>query len=194
MLGCPNHPDRYVLFRGLCKPCYMKEWRSGNIESYPKKQRIYTKAPVKYAECHPDRVAKCRGLCGSCYGKYLSDSNPSIKERIKATNKRCRDNNKMRDPSGFSAKHRNRTLRGRYGIDQSTYNALLERQGGVCAICGITPKPPGRIRHALCVDHCHSTGAVRGLLCHGCNKDVSVVDRGNEYVEKLRAYINGHLV
>jgi hypothetical protein len=54
-------------------------------------------------------------------------------------------------------------LKRRYGISRADYAALLARQGGVCAICG---KPPEK---TLCVDHCHSTGRIRGLLCRKCN-------------------------
>ena len=42
------------------------------------------------------------------------------------------------------------------------YEALKESQGGACAMCGVVP---GR----LFVDHDHKTGAVRGMLCPGCN-------------------------
>lgn len=44
------------------------------------------------------------------------------------------------------------------------YEALLQQQGGVCAVCGAPPN--GR---RLDVDHEHETGEVRGLLCSGCN-------------------------
>jgi Recombination endonuclease VII len=54
-------------------------------------------------------------------------------------------------------------LQRRYGISREEYAALLARQGGVCAICG---KPAEK---TLCVDHCHSTGKIRGLLCRKCN-------------------------
>jgi Recombination endonuclease VII len=54
-------------------------------------------------------------------------------------------------------------LKRRYGISRADYAALLARQGGVCAICG---KPPEK---TLCVDHCHLTGRIRGLLCRKCN-------------------------
>jgi hypothetical protein len=52
-------------------------------------------------------------------------------------------------------------LRRRYGITAEEADALLEGQGGVCAICKVAP--------AGHVDHDHATGAVRALLCFNCN-------------------------
>jgi hypothetical protein len=53
----------------------------------------------------------------------------------------------------------------KYGIAPSRYFELFNAQGGVCAIC----REPPATKFALCVDHCHATGAVRGLLCKVCN-------------------------
>lgn len=52
----------------------------------------------------------------------------------------------------------------KYGLTHDEYQALLEAQGGVCAICG-----NGAQQRSLAVDHDHETGAVRGLLCDRCN-------------------------
>ena len=67
---------------------------------------------------------------------------------------------------------RNTSLRATYGITLDEYNLMLDLQGGVCAIC----KQPERRKHPrtsdpmlLAVDHCHSTGKVRSLLCSTCN-------------------------
>ena len=46
-------------------------------------------------------------------------------------------------------------------INEDTFSALFAAQDGKCAICGATG--------GLLVDHDHSTGLVRGLLCHRCN-------------------------
>jgi DNA repair exonuclease SbcCD ATPase subunit len=56
----------------------------------------------------------------------------------------------------------------RYGISLEEYRAKLEEQGGCCAICGTSHSEHSRMK-TLVVDHCHKTGKVRGLLCHGCN-------------------------
>ena len=54
-----------------------------------------------------------------------------------------------------------------YGLTSEQYDALLERQGGRCAICRARPKSK-----RLAVDHDHQTEEVRGLLCSRCNHDL----------------------
>ena len=63
----------------------------------------------------------------------------------------------------INPRRRGAHFQSRYGISRADYDALLKRQGGVCAICA---KPSKR---TLCVDHCHVIGTIRGLLCHNCN-------------------------
>jgi len=64
-----------------------------------------------------------------------------------------------------SSKKGNRTqVLKKFNLTAEQFNKLLEEQGGVCAICR---QPPAR--RALCIDHDHKTGRVRGLLCGVCN-------------------------
>ena len=56
-------------------------------------------------------------------------------------------------------------LKRKYGMTIEQYDAMLEAQGGGCFICG---RPP-REDISLHVDHDHSTGKVRGILCFCCN-------------------------
>ena len=56
-------------------------------------------------------------------------------------------------------------LQYKFGITLEQYELLLKEQGYSCAIC---KKPSTRKR--LAVDHCHTTGKVRGLLCSHCNQ------------------------
>ncbi|MAE81456.1 MAG: hypothetical protein CMB80_01880 [Flammeovirgaceae bacterium] len=71
----------------------------------------------------------------------------------------------------YRKKHPDRTkrtnLKVKYGISLEEYNDMKERQQGKCAICG---KHEDSLKKSLCVDHCHSTGVIRGLLCDTCNK------------------------
>lgn len=49
---------------------------------------------------------------------------------------------------------------------------LKEEQGNRCAICGTHADdiPHANFKHnPLVIDHCHTTGKVRGLLCPTCN-------------------------
>lgn len=56
---------------------------------------------------------------------------------------------------------KNRRLLYKYGIDLDTYNNMLDSQDKKCVIC--------KQKLFLYVDHDHSTGKVRGLLCGQCN-------------------------
>jgi hypothetical protein len=56
-------------------------------------------------------------------------------------------------------------LRRVFDLTGAEYQALLDAQGGGCALCGRAP----RVGRSLHVDHNHETGAVRGLLCFRCN-------------------------
>lgn len=58
-------------------------------------------------------------------------------------------------------------LKATYGITPTQYESLLKQQGGKCAICA-AKKPGGRTKMFF-IDHCHTNGNVRGLLCMRCN-------------------------
>ncbi len=90
-------------------------------------------------------------------------------------------NDKVRDTYD-PEKRKNYHLKHLYGITLEDYNEKLERQGGGCAICGI--KIPGGNGKHFYVDHNHTTGQVRDLLCHNCN---FVIGYAKEDIEILRA-------
>ena len=65
-----------------------------------------------------------------------------------------------------SGRSRELHLRRKYGITVADYDAMLESQGGTCALCDATPETQrARYTTYFHVDHCHDTGRVRGLLC-----------------------------
>jgi hypothetical protein len=61
-------------------------------------------------------------------------------------------------------------LRRDFGITAKQYDAMLQAQDGLCAVCGKpeSVKQKGKVQR-LSVDHCHKTSKVRGLVCNACN-------------------------
>lgn len=74
------------------------------------------------------------------------------------------------NPGRHSANSRRSALLRDFALTPEDYAALLIEQGGVCAICSA---PPGT--RSLCVDHDHTTGAIRGLLCGPCNRGIGLL-------------------
>lgn len=75
----------------------------------------------------------------------------------------------------------------RYGLPRAEYERLHRAQKSRCAICGAKATK----RKVLCVDHCHRTNKIRGLLCKACNtglgffKDrVGNLQRAVQYLEQ----------
>lgn len=72
----------------------------------------------------------------------------------------------------------------RYGVTQEQYEEMLTAQKNSCAICGTERS---QIKRELDIDHCHSTGEVRGLLCPPCNRAVGYFEKyGVELIKYLR--------
>lgn len=83
-----------------------------------------------------------------------------------------------------------------YGMTLEGYGLLFEQQGGQCAICGtdnpgINPRTKRRMV-AFCVDHDHKTGAIRGLLCLGCNLALGHVECNRAFLDGAGAYLKRH--
>lgn len=74
--------------------------------------------------------------------------------------------------------NRNFLMQRRYGIDVSTFEKMRDAQGGLCALC--------RKRKAKHIDHDHTTGSVRAILCFKCNNGLGEL---GDSVDRLRAAI-----
>ena len=67
----------------------------------------------------------------------------------------------------FKGYKRKCNLKKLYGINVEEFDAMVSRQGGLCAIC--------RIGKATNTDHSHATGLVRGILCNKCNLGIGLL-------------------
>lgn len=93
---------------------------------------------------------------------------------------------RTKDMPGERLKRRSQRLKTRYDITQSEYDDLLDKQGGVCAVCGDNPT------HDLRVDHDHESGAVRGLLCHRCNLGIGYVQDSPARARAMADYLEAN--
>lgn len=74
-------------------------------------------------------------------------------------------------------------LKRNYGITKADYNHFLKIQNNQCAICKVE-----FINIKICVDHCHDTKKVRGLLCHNCNVGIGNLRHNSEFLRKAALY------
>lgn len=80
-------------------------------------------------------------------------------------------------------KSRARAYKAKYNITIEDYNILFDKQKGNCAVCN-----EQFIGHAD-VDHNHTTGKVRGLLCHNCNISLGHYEKNKDLFE---VYLNDY--
>jgi hypothetical protein len=85
------------------------------------------------------------------------------------------------------------SLRKRFGLTTEEYNILLERQNGTCAICRAVEVDRSKFGKSknLCVDHCHATGRIRGLLCRKCNGALGGMQDSPELLRRAIHYLEG---
>ena len=186
--GC----NRKYYGRGYCHLHWNRIRRTGNVGTA--EALIQQRRPCSFGGC--EQLQRGNGLCGGHYqqqrlGKALVPLRPRWKSttRDEHGRKRCSGCTAWLDVAAFypSPKNtdglttyckrcdRNARLLRNYGITLAQYEAMLEAQGGTCAICGGAPKDGPSLHvdhdHACCPARKKSCGqCLRGLLCEDCNR------------------------
>jgi hypothetical protein len=143
-----------------------KLWRASNVE----KIREYVKA---YREKHGSSI----GLNQKRY-VYSEKGLATIQK-----NKLSQDRYRRANPGVFREKA------WKYaGINLSVegYNQMFLGQEGRCAIC---ERHQSDCKKALAVDHCHTTGKVRGLLCNSCNAGLGFLKDDAGLIKRVLDYL-----
>lgn len=175
------HPERVHAAKGMCYECYTR--------GMPRAKR---------ASCHPGRIAQTNGLCKSCYDKWLRSVNPDYQRRQTEITKRwCEINReylarKSREYSARPSTKKRDLVNERvsslaaFGLTLDDEVVILDSQNGGCAICG---GPSGR-KGRFDIDHDHTTGKFRGLLCHRCNKGLGLLGDSLENARRAVDYLS----
>jgi hypothetical protein len=121
-------------------------------------------------EFGPHGVAKngVKSWCRACEAARAKAYRAADKDRVAAINRRS-------------------LLKTRYGMTEKVFSMLLAAQDSCCAICG-TSDPGGR-GDGFVVDHCHSTGKIRGLLCTKCNTGLGQFKDDPDVLAKAIKYL-----
>lgn len=137
-------------------------------------------------------MQRCVGPCKALRPDSFFQSKTG--KRLVKTCRKCRGYNKKQyapvEGERKNAKkqttkeyRRARSLRINYNLTPEQFATLLEQQDGACAICNKVP------HSTLHVDHCHTTGKVRGLLCSTCNTGLGMLGDSADSLEKALQYL-----
>ena len=126
-------------------------------------------------------VYRCKDCLKSKYNLYYSERYAKDKPKYKARQKVYRKNN----PEKVARSIKNSTLKRKYGLNLEDLERMKSEQGGLCAVVGCP-------NTAQFVDHCHTTGAVRGLLCCGCNTALGMLNEDIGRIIGLAGYLHTH--
>lgn len=142
--------------------------------------------------CNQEKPLRAKQMCRSCYEKQLYGTNSEYAEKQRTYAKEWRKNNsercKQRDKERWAdkeyVKHQSAykwtKLLNSYGLDQEKYDALVTNG---CQLCG------SLTAGAYHLDHCHTTGVFRGLLCSKCNNGLGMLGDSIASLEKAIEYL-----
>ena len=133
---------------------------------------------AKYRSENPEKIKEIQKRS---YDRLKSD--PDRIEKLREWQKQYREKNRK----ALSDGERKR----RFGITPEKYAELFKSQNGTCAICNNpeTATRLGKVK-ALSVDHCHKSGAIRGLLCSDCNTGIGKLKDDVKILQSAIQYLS----
>jgi hypothetical protein len=166
-----------------------------------KKREIYFADPGERAErmrrMKIEDPAKYQALLANKNAKRNADR-LARREEINAANRAewstlTPEEKKARKGAKHAEYKRRTNLKAKFGLSKESYAELLAEQGNLCMICRSPEyvKTAGVVRN-LCVDHCHTSGKVRGLLCTLCNGTIGFSRENISYLEACIEYLKSH--
>lgn len=128
----------------------------------------------------------CRSIAQKEKRKRLGDAQKEKDRILYQKNKAHRVNYAREYRAKYPERTRATNLKQKYGITQKDYDEMIVQQDNKCAICQRDMTEYGKI---FCVDHNHTTGKVRGLLCDPCNYGLGFYEKHKDkYVKYLKLH------
>lgn len=95
------------------------------------------------------------------------------------------------DKTQAKARQRRNYYRRTYGLELHQVEEMRAAQG-TCPICERALAPLGHRPGDSVVDHCHTTGVVRKVLCWECNVALGFLGDSPERMRRAAAYVEAH--
>lgn len=104
---------------------------------------------------------------------------------------RARDRTRnAKEPRRLSA--RSRRFQKKYGLTHAQVELMRMGQNNQCLICSVVFCDGSHKAASMHIDHCHSTGIVRGLLCTHCNHGLGKFQDSADVLRRAIAYLEKH--
>lgn len=137
-------------------------------------------------------------LCSTCHETKDSSLFPKATGKVRGYAwicKNCKivkrkEKQASMSPEDWALKNRQYWLKSQYGITLEQYNEKLRQQNHKCAICSTDETEV--FKQLLYVDHNHTTGQIRGLLCHPCNAGLGHFKEKEELLDNAKQYLKEH--
>lgn len=118
--------------------------------------------------------------------------NKNCSKGIEHTCRKCSSDRKINWEKINRSAYKNAYLKYKFKIDLNKYTEMSKKQNSVCAICKNPEteifKKSNKLKD-LCIDHCHFTGKIRGLLCRKCNTGLGNFRDSPEYLKTAIKYL-----
>lgn len=165
------------------RKAYQKEYYETNKEALLEKQRERNrKHYLANREKHKAKTQAWQAANPERSAQLQREYRERNKDKLAAKRKEIYEKNKPAE----RLQRRHAKIR-KYGLTPAEFDAMLDAQGRVCAICG-TDKPSKR-DNTFRIDHCHKTGNVRGLLCMKCNSALGMLQDSIPSLQKAIEYL-----
>jgi hypothetical protein len=156
-------------------------------------------ARVAWAKRNPDKVREIKRrfrerhrerLASAAAAKFQADKGKHYDQvkRWAEANPELVKGQRLRAALRSKQRKLGRELRFHYNITYEQYERIANAQGNVCAICGQANDTKRSKR--LFVDHNHTTGRLRALLCHACNAGLGYFKEDPALFARAAAYLS----
>lgn len=162
---------------------------------------LKTRDRTQYPSCQEpacDQPVKSKGMCAMHYARFLRHGHTMYRDRKKDP-KICSSDGCDSWVYALGVCHlhwfRRRKYAEKYGVTPEQVDVMSVGQNHVCAICF---KPETKLDSSsqklqpLAVDHCHTSGSVRGLLCSRCNRCLGLLGDDPQVLASAILYLARH--